>query len=615
MADDAELLRRAMLSGQRTAAAAFGGGDVTFAHLWNADADALGRKWPPERQGEHYNASSADQALAGHLAFWTGKHGERMERLMRASALAREKWDTHRSYLTDTLLNACAFIRTVAQPQAAASSAVPPPPPVEVTAAAALHAGRTAREPGREYLHAHEQIEYFDGLHYLARRNEIYAASNDSIMSRSAFDVLYGGHLFVLDPGGQKTTTSAWEAYTLSRVYRPVTVDDLCFRPELASGATITEGLRTLVNSYVPHEPRVLAGDASPFTDHLALMLPDQRDRDILLHWMARVAQSPGRKLQWWPVIQGVKGNGKSTLLNLMMYLSGEDYSHLVNVEALAKTGGQFNAWIRRKTFLGLEEVKTNERRELLEILKPFVTADRLPLEGKGVDQITGDNRANGMALTNHLDGLPIDDDERRYGVFVTAQQTKADMLRDGMTSEYFANWRDWWRGEGAYAAHGAGYGLAVATGFLRSYAITAELDPARHSSAPDTTTRQTVVVASLGRVEQEVLDAIEEGRTGFAGGWVSSKYLDTLIDGLRGSAVPRSKRRDMMRQLGYDWHPALTNGRTNGIVTPDASKPKLYVKRGHLSLNLTEPSAVERAYSAAQVTVGAAVAASVFKT
>lgn len=601
LTDDAELLRRAMSSGGRSAAAVFGGADVTFAQLWQGDADALARKWPTQGNGA-YDASSADQALAGHLAFWTGKDCGRMERLMRASALVREKWDAHATYLAGTITGACAFIRSVAQPQAQPVAAtVPPPPPADVAAAAALHANRTPREPGSEYLHAHQQLDWFDGLYYMYGRESIYDLERDVELKRGAFDVLFGGHLFVMDPGSAKTTESAWQAYTSSRVYKPVIVSDLCFRPEMPTGALISEGAETLVNSYVAYEPRVLAGDPAPFLGLLERMLPDARDRAILLHWMARVARSPGRKIQWWPIIIGVQGNGKTTLLRIMKYIAGRKYSHLVNVEALAKTGAQFNDWIERKTFLGLEEIKASDKRELLEVLKPFVTNEELPVEGKGLKQTTGDNRANGMGTSNHLDGMPIDQKERRYGMFICAQKTEADLIRDGMNDAYFYDLRCWWDGTGSYAAHGADYGYAIVAGYLRSYELTAELDPISHSRAPITTGHASVVAASLGRVEQEVLDAIEEGRAGFAGGWVSSKYLDALIATMRGAAVPRAKRRDMMVALGYDWHPALTNGRTNAPVAPDAAKPKLYVRKGHVALGLTSPADVEKAYTAAQ--------------
>lgn len=598
--DDDELIRRACASGQRSAAAAFGGSTVaTFAQLWNADADKLALSWPGEGL-KPYDASHADMALANHLAFWTGKDCARMERLMRRSALAREKWDGHRTYLVDTIVKACAFIRTVAAGRPAPTAPVVAPLPDVDQAAAALAAGRTIREPGREYMGPYDQLAHFDGCYFLTDTARVYSLPRNTIMGKASFDVVYGGHLFVLDPMGQKTTDSAWDVFTRSRVNAPQMVNDVCFRPEVEPGAVLTDGVRAEVNSYVPYVPRVLDGDASPFLNHLAKMLPDATDRAILLAWMARVVQSPGRKLQWWPVIQGARGNGKTTLVNVLTYALGEQYTHLVNVDAMAKTAGQFNSWLHRKVFVALEEIKVSDRREFMEILKPIVTSDRIALEGKGKDQVTGDNRVNGMITTNYQDGMPIDDDERRYGIFFTAQQHRDDLLRDDMTNAYFQNLRDWWRGEGAYAAQGPNYGLAVVTGFLRTMVIAADLDPAGHSRAPETTSTRAAVSASLGRVEQEVLEAIDEGRPGFCGGWVSSRYLDALIDQLR-AGVPRAKRRSLMQSLGYDWHPALTNGRTNDVVMPDAAKPKLYVRTGHLALNITEAAAVAAAYSKAQ--------------
>lgn len=52
------------------------------------------------------SASEADQALANKLAFWTAKDADRIERLMRQSALKRDKWDKHPTYLKDTITKA-----------------------------------------------------------------------------------------------------------------------------------------------------------------------------------------------------------------------------------------------------------------------------------------------------------------------------------------------------------------------------------------------------------------------------------------------------------------------------------------------------------------------------
>ena len=53
-------------------------------------------------------------------------------------------------------------------------------------------------------------------------------------------------------------------------------------------------------------------------------------------------------------------------------------------------------------------------------------------------------------------------------------------------------------------------------------------------SDAPVTSSMSEAVSLSLGAVEQEIQEAIAEGRVGFKGGWVSSLALATLLEQLR---------------------------------------------------------------------------------
>jgi P4 family phage/plasmid primase-like protien len=105
--DDAALLEIAMRS--RSASSVFGDG-VAFSDLWTGNADALGRKWPGD--GRPYDASSADMALATRLAFFTGRDAGRIDRMMRGSALVRDKFDRP-DYLPRTIAAACAQVREV----------------------------------------------------------------------------------------------------------------------------------------------------------------------------------------------------------------------------------------------------------------------------------------------------------------------------------------------------------------------------------------------------------------------------------------------------------------------------------------------------------------------
>lgn len=595
--DDGELLRAALASGKKSAQAAFGTGHVTFADLWNANADALGKKWPHPTQP--FGASEADAALASHLAYWTGKNCERIRTLMWGSALARAKWEERPEWLDTTILKAASVVTNVAKARPAIE---PPSSGNMVTGALPGTPEPVMRMAGREFLGATDQLSFFTGCVYVIDANKVWIPSTGDLLDKSRFDVVYAGHVFPIDAQNEKITDSAFDAFTRSRLFEAPRVDRCCFRPEYPAGAVIAEQGRSFVNTYIPIDTPRIAGDPSPFLNHLARMLPIERDREILLHYMASMKQNPGAKFQWWPVIQGVEGNGKTMLDRIMSFAIGSRYSHLVNPEAMAKTGNQFNSWIEGNLYLGVEEIYVNNRRDFLETFKATVTNERVPKEGKGTDQTTGDNRINGLLFTNHKDGVPIDTDKRRYAIFYTAQQSLADLERDGMLeTDYFPDLYDWLYGRRKYEALGPFYGLAVVNNFLSTLQLQAALDPAHLCvRAPHTSSTALALKLSMGRAEQEVIEAIDEGRPGFAGGWVSSIFLDRLLDGIR-APVPRTKRREMLQRLGYDYHPGLIEGRVNNVVSPDNSKPRLYIREGHLALNLSDPASIAKAYTAAQ--------------
>lgn len=447
-----------------------------------------------------------------------------------------------------------------------------------------------------------QQLDYFEGHVYVTSMDKVMTPKG-KLWGQSRFDNRMGGHAFMISSTTEGTPTkSAWEAFLRNQRYEAPTADDTCFRPEEDSMALIEEGNMTLLNAYIPIETPRIKGDPGPFLDHLSRILPVKRDREILLTYMASCVQNIGFKAQWWPVIIGTKGNGKTLLLTIMIYAIGEQYSHIPNSSKMTRSGINFNGWMRNKLFLGLEEIYSSQRRDFLEEFKPYVTNRRLPIEAKGEDEFTGDNRANGIMLTNHVDGVPIDTDERRYAPFITAQTTEEECLRDGLTSAYFVDLWDWLDGKGKYASLGKSYGLRVVNDYLHSFPCIPEFDPAQLATRrPRTSSFDIAVAAGMGSVEQEIIAAIEEERMGFAGGWVSGKALDDLIDRTR-SRVPRNKRRDLMRSLGYDWHPHLPDGKPTMAVQPDGTRCKLYVKVGSPQSAIIEPGAIAREYTSAQI-------------
>lgn len=105
---------------------------ASFNDLWTANNDALAVSYPHDSKADTYDASAADAALCQHLAFWTGKDCERIDRLFRQSALHRDKWDKRPDYRMTTILGAVGGCRSVHQrpqvPDAQLTASVAPAP-------------------------------------------------------------------------------------------------------------------------------------------------------------------------------------------------------------------------------------------------------------------------------------------------------------------------------------------------------------------------------------------------------------------------------------------------------------------------------------------------------
>lgn len=457
-----------------------------------------------------------------------------------------------------------------------------PPPPVVPFGPSSLP----------RFIGGNDLLWYFEGVVYVARRNEMFLPSGVMVKA-SSFDGIYGGPSFHLELDG-KPTKSAWSMFRENNHISMPKVWDICFRPELPPGQIVTlEGLPYL-NVFVPIVTPRTAGDASPFINHLRKMLPHGNDCDLLLHWMASAVQNHGKKFFWWPVVQGAKGNGKSLLLEVMIKAIGERYSHMVRADAVLKTGNQFNDWLVGKLFLGFGEIRSSEgKRDFVEIMKDTVTDRRVATEGKGLGQSTSDNRANGMMLTNWRDACPIDDDERRWGVFYTAQQKAEHIARDGMDGDYFPNLYTW--------LDAGGY--AVVTHYLANFPLRAEMDPARGlHRAPQTTSTAAAITESLGLVEQELQEAIETGAMGFRGGVATSTGLRGVLSSLRKTITPK-RFTAIMESIGYVRHPALESNKWRAHnALSDGTRPVLYFTVGHDLLNETDPMVIKEGVETALI-------------
>ena len=533
-ADDAELIAMMLRAGG--GAGAMFGMRATVADLWTRNLPVLRAQWP---QGDGFDQSSADAALMTHLAFWTGKDMPRMDRLFRQSALMRDKYRDRPDYRTATVQTAARLCKKVYDHPRRVAAVMP-----------------EAGGAGAVYLTIAEQLKHFEGCVYVRSLHRIMVPGGE-LLKPDQFNADRGGFIFQMQPDGTGTTKKAFEAFTENRAHKFPKVKRMMFDPKQPGGAIIGDAVNSYFDPGVVRAP----GDVSRFLHLLAALLPDPRDRSILLNYMAAVVQYPGVKFQWAPVLQGCEGNGKTALASCLAYAVGEHYAYSPRAD---QVGGRFNGWIAQKLLIIIEEVHMRDRREVLDALKPLITNIKVEAEAKGADQVMVDNCANFFMCTNHKDAVIKTLGDRRYAIFFTAQQRVSDLARDGLSGGFFPALYRWLRVEGGYAA---------VAHYLSQFPIDPELNPAGDCHrAPQTSSTGEAMRRTTGTAEMDLLEATQDNTPGFRGGWVSSWAMDKLMRDKR-HVISRNRQVEIIESLGYiHWGRA-----PRGITAEESKRPMIF--------------------------------------
>lgn len=559
--DDDELI--SLMVASRGGTAQMFGDKASVADLWTGNVEALSRHYPSV-SGDQFDRSSADAALMSHLAFWTGKNTARMDRLFRRSGLMRPKYEKHGNYdyAGNTISGAVANCRNVYKqsqkltPQE--SIDIPPPDVLEETPPVQLVADGFS-----EIMSVAEQGEFFKDCVYIAKDHRVLTPQG-LLLKPAQFKTVYGGHCFIMSADGSRPSYNAFEAFTENRVTRFPKVYRTRFKPQLSFGQSVGgDG----VNCYIPPVIKTVEGDVSMMLDLLHKILPIERDRLIFLAWIAALVQNQGVKFLWSPVLQGTKGNGKSIWAEILTYCVGEQYTWKPKPK---KLDAQFNQFLRNRIFINVDEMHMFSKYELLDTLKDYITGTTQEVEQKGIDsEMDSDYCANWMFSVNPKDAVIKERDDRRFAMFFTAQQSREDMLRDGMLhDDYFPKIWHWLRRED---------GFAKMRHFLLNYQITPEFNPAGSCFlAPETSSTLEAVSASYGAAEQHIFEAIESDTTGFRGGWLSTARVNDILHEVNIKRSPK-KIATIIEGMGYKFKFRSTRL----LMHEGNAKPRLYALPG----------------------------------
>ena len=374
-------------------------------------------------------------------------------------------------------------------------------------------AGATPAVPTNDFgeiLSHYECKEYFKDCYFVEQSGKIFVKSG-RYMKSNQFNGRYGGKQFIITSTG-KLTDEPWKAALRSTCWTIPKVDHLRFLPEKPKFKIVYDALeRPGLNTYIPATIDAREGDVSLWLDHVTRILPLQSDRDILMSYLAHCVKFPGYKIPWAPLLQSAEGIGKNVFFEVMQHTLGSMYIYSPSAPELAKSGNKFNAWMSRKLLIMVNEIRVDERRELIEILKPMISDKEVEVQSKGVDQDMEDNPANWLFFSNFKDAIPVYINGRRYAIFYSILQSELDIINAGMDEVYFTRLFEWLRDGGGFQA--------VAY-WLLNYPIERGGVPMR---APRTSSHAEALAISRSPMELIIAECVADGLAGFRGGYVST--------------------------------------------------------------------------------------------
>lgn len=393
-----------------------------------------------------------------------------------------------------------------------------------------------------EILDAGACAVWFKNCYFIQRMGEIFNPDG-RFMNSSKFNGQYGGKHFVITSTG-KTTDEAWKAALRSTCWTIPKVDHVRFLPDQPTFALIEDEMgRKGLNTYIPVRCNAVAGDVTPWLDWLNRILPNPVDQKILIDYLAHAIKYPGYKIPWAPMLQSVQGIGKTIFSEVLEYTLGVMYVYKPKAPELVKSGSTFNAWQRGKLMIVVDEIRIDEKRDLIEILKPMVTDARIEIQSKGVDQDMEDNLANWLFFSNYKDAIPINQNDRRFSIIYSVLQSKADLIAAGMgpDSPYFKQLWKWLR---------EGGGKAAIAHWLKNYPIERGAISIR---APDSSSYLEALRLSRGPIEVAIDEAVADGLPGFRGGFVSVVGTVNRCKIVGGMRVPSGRAvQQCLETMGY---------------------------------------------------------------
>lgn len=178
---------------------------------------------------------------------------------------------------------------------------------------------------------------------------------------------------------------------------------------------------------------------AEVFTRHLAYLIPDLREHDLVLKWFAHLIQRPEQLPGWHLLLIAERtfGTGRNWIAHCLALMFPRNAVEDLPLKRLLE--GKHNSEIEAAILGVVDEIHEGGRDqwEKEQELRSFLTAKTRMINPKFIKPYPVKNFLRVLMFSNHLDALPIPEDDRRHFVArcSTIPQTKEyyDALYDAL--------------------------------------------------------------------------------------------------------------------------------------------------------------------------------------
>jgi len=280
--------------------------------------------------------------------------------------------------------------------------------------------------------------DYYNDYVFLTVVGEYMSRENKTTMGPRSFEVMHSRDT----PADQDGNPQSATAYANNRIecvhagmYAPAFNDIFDYDGVSYFNTYKPTLLKRVTNGKTDIVDRVLG--------HIAHLLTSYDEQQLVINYLAHNVQFPGKKMQWAMLLQGVQGDGKSFLAEMMKHVLGASNSRTVTVESLDE---KYTPWGEGNCMVFIEELKLDnyKKYETLNKLKPYIVNPTVSIRKMQHDVYECVNTTNYFALTNFKDAIPIDANDRRYCVLFSQWQDSEKLTRWMSCNEgYYQNLYD----------------------------------------------------------------------------------------------------------------------------------------------------------------------------